>query len=122
MSRYAAKGSPHTKNDETISAPQARAVPKSAVIKTGVTAATFMACMAAMPCWAGRRARALITKAEKAKKTPAITPHPRAATNVSANRRPFIGRHVLADPSPHAGRVGFRARSRPPYLAPFSLL
>jgi hypothetical protein len=93
VSRYPAKGSPHTKNDETINAPQARAVPKSATINAGVIAATLIACMAAMPCRAGSRARAPITKAENAKKTPATTPHPRAATNVSANRKPPIDKH-----------------------------
>src|SRR5262249_21150931 len=43
-----------------------------------------MDCMAAMPCAAGRRARAFIMKAEKAKKTPAISPQPSAVKSVKA--------------------------------------
>ena len=37
-----------------------------------------------MPCAAGRRARAFITKDEKAKKTPAINPQPSAEISVKA--------------------------------------
>jgi hypothetical protein len=40
-----------------------------------------MDCMAAMPSADGRRARAFITQTEKAKKSPAIKPHPSAATS-----------------------------------------
>ena len=52
-------------------------------MKAGVTAAPLMACMAATPCSAGRRAIASITKVEKAKKTPVIIPQPSTETNVS---------------------------------------
>ena len=38
--------------------------------------------MAAMPCEGERRAKAFITKAEKAKKTPAINPLPSAEVKV----------------------------------------
>src|SRR5262249_10529352 len=37
---------------------------------------------------AGRRARACITATEKAKKSPAINPHPSAVTNVKVKRKP----------------------------------
>jgi hypothetical protein len=40
--------------------------------------------MAAAPCAAGRRPRAFITKDEKAKKTPAISPQPSAEKSVKA--------------------------------------
>lgn len=47
-------------------------------MNAGVTATRLIDCMAAMP-WTGcRRARAFITKLEKAKKTPAFSPQPRA--------------------------------------------
>ncbi len=42
--------------------------------------------MAAMPWAGGMRERAVMMKAEKAKKTPAIRPLPSAATKVSAKR------------------------------------
>ena len=71
------------KSDETISAPQARAVPKRTAMKAGVGAAALIACMAAMACGAGRRSRAFMMNAENAKKIPATTPQPRAAKNVS---------------------------------------
>src|SRR5918997_4854788 len=47
---YWAKRSSHAKTTHTAKAPQASAVPKSAAMKAGVTAATLMACMAATPC------------------------------------------------------------------------
>jgi hypothetical protein len=40
--------------------------------------AMLMDCMAAIPCGAGRRASAVITKVENAKKTPAMRPLPSA--------------------------------------------
>jgi hypothetical protein len=64
-------------------------------MKAKVTAATLMACMAATPCSAGRRARAFITKAEKAKKTPAIIAQPRAARRVNTKSKPFIICEIL---------------------------
>jgi hypothetical protein len=57
--------------------------PNNAVIKGGVTARTFMDCMAAMPWAAGNRASAGITNDEKAKKTPATRPHPMAAARIA---------------------------------------
>src|SRR5918995_548795 len=100
--RYGAKRSSHAKSAHTAEAPQARAVPKSAAMKAGVTAATLMACMAATPCSAGRRPRAFITKAEKAKKTPAPTPQPRAERRVSTKRKPSIIRDAPTSlPGPH---------------------
>jgi hypothetical protein len=58
---------------------QTAAVAKSAVINQGLIALILIDCIAAMP-WAGSSwARAGITKVEKAKKTPAIIPHPSTA-------------------------------------------
>jgi hypothetical protein len=54
-----------------------------------------MDCMAAMPAPRGWRAGAFITKAEKAKKTPAISPQPSAAKNVETKSASLIIR------SPH---------------------
>jgi hypothetical protein len=48
-----------------------------------------------MPCCAGRRARAFITKAEKAKKTPAIIAQPRSARRINTKRKPFIIGEIL---------------------------
>jgi hypothetical protein len=55
-------------------------------MKAGVNAATLMACMVATPCAGCSRARAFITKLEKAKKTPAFSPQPRAVTKVNVKR------------------------------------
>jgi hypothetical protein len=46
----------------------------------------LMDCMAAMPSAGGSRPSAFITKAEKAKKTPAINPQPSAVKSVKAKR------------------------------------
>jgi hypothetical protein len=62
-----------------------------------------MDCMAAMPAPRGWRAGAFITKAEKAKKTPAISPQPSAARNAKTKNSSLIIR------SPHLPRT-----SRPP--------
>ena len=43
---------------------------------------TLIDCMAATPCAGGTRAKAFITKFEKAKKIPATRPEPSAAANV----------------------------------------
>src|SRR3712207_5376892 len=94
------------KNAHTAKAPQATAVPKRAAIKAKVTAATLMACMAATPFSAGRRAKAFITKAEKAKKTPAIIAQPRAARRVRTKRRPFIICEILRSLSSLAPDTG----------------
>jgi hypothetical protein len=59
-------------------------------MNAGVTAMRLIDCMAAMP-WAGcRRARAFITKLEKAKKTPALSPQPRAVATARAASNPSI--------------------------------
>lgn len=63
---------------------QAAAVPKNTPIKDGLITVILMDCMAAMPWGAGCRARAFITKDEKAKKTPAISPQPSAENNFNA--------------------------------------
>ncbi|WP_248277297.1 hypothetical protein [Brasilonema octagenarum] len=44
----------------------------------------LMDCMATMPCVGFSRASALITKVEKAKKTPAISPQPSAEKSFNA--------------------------------------
>ena len=48
-------------------------------MNSGATVATLTDCMAAMPCAGASRASARITKAEKAKNTPAIRAQPSAA-------------------------------------------
>src|SRR5262245_57090034 len=53
-------------------------------MNNGLMTTTLMDCMAAMPCAAGRRARAFITKDEKAKKTPPISPQPSVERSVKA--------------------------------------
>src|ERR687893_1062315 len=88
--RYGAKRSSHAKSAHTAKPPQASAVPKSAAMKAGVTAATLMACMAATPCAGCSRARAFITKPENAKKTPAIIAQPKAAKRVNTKSKPSI--------------------------------
>jgi hypothetical protein len=50
----------------------------------------LMDCMAVMPCVDGSQARALITKAEKAKNTPAISPHPIIEKSVKGKRKLLI--------------------------------
>jgi hypothetical protein len=60
-------------------------------MKGGVGAITLIDCMAAMPCAAGRRASAGITKLEKVYKASALSPQPSAVTKVSATRGPSIG-------------------------------
>jgi hypothetical protein len=52
----------------------------------GLTAATLMDCIAAMPCAAGSRDRPFMTKLENAKNTPAIDPQPMADTNVRTEK------------------------------------
>src|SRR5262245_48969559 len=81
---YVSPGSLHLDSEETARKKQAAAVPRNAVINNGLITTTLMDCMAAMPCAAGRRARAFITKDEKAKKTPAINPQPSAEKSVKA--------------------------------------
>jgi hypothetical protein len=49
--------------------------------------ATLTDCIAAVPSSGGRRTSAFITNVEKAKRTPAISPDPIAATPVSAVRK-----------------------------------
>ncbi len=59
-------------------------------MNTGLITTTLMDCMAAIPALGGKRARAFITKAENAKKTPAISPQPSAATSVTAKSKASI--------------------------------
>lgn len=70
--------------EETGSAKQAKAVPISATMNSGLITTTLMDCMAAIPCAGDKRVRAFIMKTENAKKTPAINPQPRADTSVRA--------------------------------------
>ncbi len=63
---------------------QSAAVPKNAVKNTGFNTATLMDCMAAMPSAGASRPSAAMTKAEKAKNSPPMSPAPKLATNVSA--------------------------------------
>jgi hypothetical protein len=53
-------------------------------MKAAVTANLLIDCIAAMPCAGGNRFRAGVKSVEKAKKTPAIGPHPRAVVGVVA--------------------------------------
>jgi hypothetical protein len=50
-------------------------------MNNGETAVILIDCIAAIPCAGWSLARALITKTEKAKKTPAINPQPNAVNN-----------------------------------------
>src|SRR4051812_24088749 len=61
---------------------QASDVPKSAVMNTGVTASLLIEFIARMLCPGASRSRAGMTKDEKAKKTPAERPQPRAVERV----------------------------------------
>jgi hypothetical protein len=56
-------------------------------MNTGVTASSLIDCIAAIPCGAGSRFNAGITKVEKAKNTPATRPQPSAVTRVQDERR-----------------------------------
>ena len=53
-------------------------------MKTGVTTRMLIDCIAAIPSSGFSRLSAAITNVEKAKKTPATSPHPRAVTSVAA--------------------------------------
>ena len=75
--------SPQENAAHAISPRQAAAVPNSAVMKTGVTAILLIDCIAVMPPPVGNRLSAGITKLEKAKKTPAMSPHPSAVISVA---------------------------------------
>jgi len=74
-----------------------RPVPKSAVMKVGVITVMLIEFIAAMPLGTGSRARAAMTKFEKAKKTPPTTPEPIAATKVR------VGRSFIISGAPDAG-------------------
>jgi hypothetical protein len=58
---------------------------KKTAKNSGFSTTTLMDCMAEMPPAGERRPRALMMKAEKAKKIPATRLAPRADRNVSAN-------------------------------------
>src|SRR5262249_44704843 len=66
-----------------------KAVPKNRVKNTGLRIVRLIDCMAAMPVAAGRRPKACMMKAEKAKNSPAIMPAPRAARITNNCIRPF---------------------------------
>ena len=53
-------------------------------MKTGVTTTMLIDCIAAIPSSGLSRLSAAITNVEKAKKTPATSPHPRAVASVAA--------------------------------------
>ncbi|WP_240041376.1 hypothetical protein [Paenibacillus ginsengarvi] len=55
----------------------------------------LMDCIAAIPCIAGRRVSAAITKVENAKKMPAINPEPSAETKVRPKIHLSINVHPL---------------------------
>jgi hypothetical protein len=62
------------------------AVPRNVDRKTGLSTATLMACIARFPSAGGKRESAVITKEEKAKKSPPIRPVPRMATEMRRGR------------------------------------
>jgi hypothetical protein len=64
--------------------------------------------MAEMPALGGRRARALITHTEKAKRNPPINPHPSADTNVKGRIKSSI---ILEDLILRVHAPPFTARS-----------
>src|SRR5262245_19819653 len=91
MSKYIVPGSCHRKSEAIIiTRTQATAVPKKTARNSGLIIATLMDCMAPIPSADGRRARAFITAAEKAKKSPAINPQPSAATSVMVKVKPSL--------------------------------
>ena len=59
-------------------------------MNTGVTAMTLIDCIAAIPCAGCRRPSALMTKLEKEKRAPALSPQQSAVSSVSATRRSCI--------------------------------
>ena len=84
-----------------ITKTQPAAVPKNTARNTGLIMATLIDYMAAMPWADGRRARALITETEKAKKRPAINPQPSAATSAMEKTKPStIAIRLLDDYTP----------------------
>ncbi|MEH1803890.1 hypothetical protein [Nostoc sp.] len=56
-------------------------------MNNGLIAVILMDCMAIMPSFGWSRARAFITKVEKAKKTPATNPQPSAVKSVKGKRK-----------------------------------
>src|SRR4029453_18896084 len=86
----------------------ATAVPKKTKKNTGFNTATLMDCMAEMPPSGGRRFRADMMKAEKAKKIPATSPAPSAAASV----RPDINSSIASEVLP-ARSGGLRAIDHP---------
>jgi hypothetical protein len=91
----------HVNKLAIVATMQSTAVPKNVPRNSGLITTTLIDCIAAMPGAAGRRARALITQAEKAKKNPLISPQPRAETNVSTNSR----RSIIASAPASEGSV-----------------
>src|SRR5215472_5057461 len=87
MSKYTELGECQRASEMIITRAQPAAVPKKTERKSGLRMAILMDCIAAILPAAGRRARACITATEKAKKSPAINPHPSAVTNVTVNRK-----------------------------------
>src|SRR6266566_1791777 len=75
----------------------AAVVPQNAAPNNGLNAAALMNCMAAMLCVAARRPSPFMTKAEKAKKTPAISPQLSAEINVKVKSRLLITWGSLKD-------------------------
>src|SRR3981081_1526097 len=77
-------------SEATARSTHAAVVPQNVAANKGANAAALMNCMAAMLCVAGRRPRPFMTKAEKAKKTPAISPQLSAEIYVKAKSMPLI--------------------------------
>src|SRR5260221_2655831 len=80
----------HLNNEATARRTQAPVMPEIAVAIRGLNAAGLMACIEVTLCAAGRRPRPFITKAEKAKKPPAISPQLSAEINVKEKSRLLI--------------------------------
>ena len=68
-------------------------------MNTGLGAARFISCIARTPTAAGARPSPVITKLEKARNTPAVSPAPRAAARISQpSRVPVAVPVVIAAP------------------------
>jgi len=80
--RSQAAGSDQERSAPSASSEQPSAVPSSTPKNQRFSTTTLMDCMARTPCAGRRRAKAGITKLEKPKKTPAISPQPSAASRV----------------------------------------
>ena len=69
---------------------------------------TLIACMARNPSAGGSRPSACITKLEKAKKTPAIRPLPKAAKTI---KKTLLNKKLIGDPKDATDVFRYRTRS-----------